>query len=76
MLLEVTGDLIDKHDRMPDLVGIEDIWRQAVAAPVPDTPVGVNAYTVHDVGTGNFSGSVSTERSALVKTSCTPVGIS
>src|SRR5271170_7359221 len=33
--LEVTGDVLDEHDGVPNLVGIEDVRRQRVAAPVP-----------------------------------------
>ena len=49
---------------MTDLVGVEDVGCQGVAAPVPGAPVGVDGYAGH--GTGKTSGSDSTERSAAV----------
>ena len=45
-------------------VGVEDIARQGVAAPVPGASSGVDGYAGHD--TGKTSGSDSTERSAAV----------
>ena len=63
--LEVTGDVLGEHDRVPDLVGIEDVRRQRVAAPVPFAAIRVDADTNH-VGTGNVNGSDSTDRSAAV----------
>jgi hypothetical protein len=62
---EVTGDVLDEHDRVPDLVGIEDVRRQRVAAPVPLAALRVDTDTTH-VGTGNVNGSDSTDRSAAV----------
>jgi hypothetical protein len=62
---EVTGDVLDEYDRVPDLVGIEDVRRQRVAAPVPLAALCVDADTTH-VRTGNVNGSDSTDRSAAV----------
>jgi hypothetical protein len=50
---------------VPDLVGIEDVRRQRVAAPVPLAALRVDTNTTH-VGTGNVNGSDSTDRSAAV----------
>ena len=62
---EVTGDVLDEHDRVPDLVGIEDVRRQRVAAPVPLAALRVDTNTTH-VATGKVNGSDSTDRSAAV----------
>lgn len=63
---EVTGDVLDEHDRVPHLVGIEDVRRQCVAAPVPLAALRVDTDVCHDVGTGKVNGSDSTDRSAAV----------
>ena len=62
---EVTGDVLDEHDGVPYLVGIEDVRRQRVAAPVPLAALRVDTDTTH-VGTGKVSGSDSTDLSAAV----------
>ena len=55
---------------MSDLVGIEDVGRQRVAASVPGAAVSVNEDAGHGfeagVDTGKISGSDSTDRSAAV----------
>ena len=51
---------------MPNLVGVEDIRRQGVATPVADAAICVDNPPSHDAGTGNVSGSDSTDRSAAV----------
>jgi len=51
---------------MPDLVGVEDIRRQGVATPVTDAAICVDSHPSHDTGTGNVSGSDSTDLSAAV----------
>jgi len=51
---------------MPNLVGVEDVRRQGVATPVPFTAICVDSHPRHDAGTGNVSGSDSTDRSAAV----------
>ena len=66
MLLEFTGDFPDEHYRVSDLVGIEDVGRQRVTAPVPGAAVSVDPDAGHSVGTGKISGSDSTDRSAAV----------
>jgi hypothetical protein len=68
---EVTGDVLDEHDRVPDLVGIEDVRRQRVAAPVAFTAIRVHTDTGH-LATGKVNGSDSTDRSAAVKVSSVP----
>ncbi len=62
----LTGDVFDKHDRVPDLVGVEDVRRQRVATPVTDAAICVYGHPGHDAGTGNVSGSDSTDLSAAV----------
>ena len=69
--LEVTGDVLDEHDRVPNLVGIKDVGRQCVAAPVPLAALCVDTDTTH-VGTGNVNGSNSTDLSAAVYVSSVP----
>ena len=64
--LVLTGDVFDKHDRMPNLVGVEDVRRQGVATPVADAAICVDFDARHDVATGKISGSDSTDRSAAV----------
>ncbi len=66
LLLQLAGDLLDAHDRVPNLVGVEDVGRQGVAAPVPEAAIQVDENLGHEVGTGNVSGSASTDRSAAV----------
>ncbi len=63
--LLLTGDVRDEHDGVPDLVGIEDVWRQRVAATVPFAAVCVDTDLRH-VGTGKVNGSDSTDLSAAV----------
>ena len=41
--LVLTGDVFDEHDRMANLVGVEDVRRQGVAAPVADAAICVDA---------------------------------
>ena len=50
---------------MSNVIGIEDVWRQCVAAPVPLAAVCVQTHTTH-LGTGNVNGSDSTDLSAAV----------
>ena len=50
---------------MPNLVSIEDIWRQCVAAAVPLAALRVHTDTGH-VATGKVNGSDSTDLSAAV----------
>ncbi len=68
--LELTGDVVDAHDRMSNLVGIKDVRRQRVAAPVPLAAVCVDTDTRHGfetaLATGNVNGSDSTDRNAAV----------
>ena len=73
--LELAGDGLDAHDRVPNLVGIKDVRRQRVAAPVSLAAVCVDTNTAH-VGTGKVNGSDSTDRSAAVKVSSVPSLIS
>jgi hypothetical protein len=70
--LLLTGDVFDKHDRVPNLVGVEDVRRQGVATPVADAAICVDSHPGHDAGTGNVSGSDSTDRSAAVKVNSVP----
>ena len=42
MLFEFTGDFGDAHYRMSDLVGVEDVGRQRVAAAVPGAAVSID----------------------------------
>jgi hypothetical protein len=63
--LELTRDVLDEHDRVPNLVGIKDVRRQRVAAPVPFAALCVQTHTTH-LGTGNVNGSDSTDLSAAV----------
>ena len=62
----LTGDVLNKHDRMPNLVGVEDVRRQGVATPVADAASCVDSHPSHDAGTGNVNGSDSTDLSAAV----------
>ncbi len=62
--LEFTRDFLDEHDGVADLVGIEDVGRQGVAAPVAGAAVSVDEDAGH--GTGKVSGSDSTDLSAAV----------
>ena len=66
MLLEFTGDFPEEHYRVSDLVGVEDVGRERVAASVPGAAVSVDPDAGHSVGTGKISGSDSTDRSAAV----------
>jgi hypothetical protein len=61
MLLEFAGDVLDEDDRVSDLIGVEDVGRQGVAAPVTGATVSVDADTSHDIVTANVSGSDSTD---------------
>ena len=74
MLLLIFGDFGDAHDRMSDLVGIEDVGCQPVAGSVPNTAIRIDAS--HRAGTGNVKGSASTERSAAVYLDSVPGAIS
>ncbi len=74
MLLELARDIVRENDRVPDLVSVEDVGRQCVAAPVSGADIGVDRDARHDVE--NLSGSDSTERSALVYLSSVPGTIS
>jgi hypothetical protein len=56
---------------MPNLVGIKDLRRQCVAAPVPLAAICVDTDTTH-VATGKVSGSDSTDLSAAVYVSSVP----
>src|ERR1700678_3817862 len=64
--LVLTGDLVDTHDRMPELIGVKDFWRQGVAAPMTNAAVCVDTDADHGMGAGNTNGSDSTDRSAAV----------
>ena len=64
--LEVARDVLDAHDAVADLVGVEDVGRQGVAAPVAGAKVWVNPDAGHGWETGKTSGSDSTDRSAAV----------
>ena len=57
---------------MPDLVGVEDFWRQAVAAAVADAALRVQFDACHGVSTGKINGSDSTDRSAAVYVNWVP----
>jgi hypothetical protein len=61
---ELTGDVLGEQDRMSDLVGVNDFWRQGVAAPVTDAAICVDNNPSH--GAEKISGSDSTDRSAAV----------
>ena len=63
--LELTGDVLDENDGMPNLVGVKDVRCQRVAAPVPLATVCVDTDTSH-WGTGKVNGSDSTDLSAAV----------
>ena len=76
MLGELAGDVVDKHLGVPNLVGVENVGRQRVAAPVPGAAIRVDSDLAHGVATGNVSGSASTERRPVVYLSWTPGGIS
>ena len=64
--LEFTGDVLDEHDGVAEFVGVEDVGRQGVAAPMAGATVSVDGDAGHVAGTGNVSGSDSTDRSAAV----------
>jgi hypothetical protein len=64
--LQVTGDVLDQHDGVPDVVGIEDVRRQGVAAPVSLAAICVDADASHELATGKVNGSDSTDLSAAV----------
>jgi hypothetical protein len=68
--LEFTGDFFDEHDGVAHVVGIEDVGRQGVAAPVAGAAVGVDGDSGHGFetgeATGKVSGSDSTDRNAAV----------
>lgn len=66
LLLELAGDLRDAHDAVPDLIGVEDVGRQGVAASMPYAAICVDENPDHGVDTGNVSGRDSTDRSAAV----------
>jgi hypothetical protein len=51
---------------MPDVVGVKNIRRQGVTAPVTDAAIYVDIDVSHDVSTGNVNGSDSTDRNAAV----------
>jgi hypothetical protein len=57
---------------MPNLVGVKDGRCQCVATPVADAAICVDSHPTHDAGTGNVSGSDSTDRSAAVKANSVP----
>ena len=76
VLLEFTGDVCDAHYRVSDLVGIENVGRERVAASMPGAALSVDGDAGHCFTTGNVSGSDSTDRSAAVYVSCVPGGIS
>ena len=63
--LELAGDGLDAHDRVPNLVGVKDVRCQRVAAPVPFAAVCVDTDTAH-VATGKVNCSDSTDLSAAV----------
>jgi len=71
LTVDAAFDFTDEHDGVADLVGVEDVGRQAVTAPVAGAAVGVDRDVGHD-GTGNIRGSDSTDRSAAVKVSWVP----
>src|SRR5258708_36231032 len=62
MLLPFTGDFLDQHDRVSDLVGIEDVRCQRVTAAVAGTAVRVDRDATHRAATPNVSGSAATDR--------------
>lgn len=64
--LQFTRHFLDEHDRMPDVVGIENFRRQGVTAPVADAAIHVHLDACHDTATGKVSGSDSTDRKAAV----------
>ena len=64
--LEVTRDVLDEHDAVADLVGVEDVGPQGVTAPVAGAEVSVDPDVGHGRGTGKISGNDSTDRSAAV----------
>jgi hypothetical protein len=61
---EFTREVRDAYDGMADLISIEDVGRQAVAASMAGAQVVVDRDAAHD--TGKISGSDSTDRSAAV----------
>jgi hypothetical protein len=66
MIFLLTGDFCDANDRVPDLVGVEDVRRQRITAPVPDTALGVDPDASHRTFTRKVSGNASTDRSPRV----------
>ncbi len=71
--LEFAGDLLRNHDAVAEFVGVENVRRQAVAAPMAGTAVGVDGDSRHGYETGSepgdtgkISGSDSTDLSAAV----------
>ena len=64
--LEFTRDFFGDHDRIPDIVGIENFRRQGVTAPVTDAAIRVHLDVCHGTATGKVSGSDSTDRKAAV----------
>lgn len=72
LLLELAGDLRYAHDAVPDLVGVEDVGRQRIAASMPYAAICVDGDAGHGVGPGKVSGSVSTDRNPRVYLSSTP----
>jgi len=57
---------------MPNLVGVEDVRRQRVAAPVADAAICIDVDVTHDAATGKTSGSDSTDLSAAVYVNSVP----
>ena len=55
--LKICGQALDKHDRVANLIGIEDVRRQGVAAPVAGAAVGVDDDAGHEAVTGKTRGS-------------------
>jgi hypothetical protein len=68
--LEVTRDLVDEHDAVAHVVGVEDVGPQGVAAAVTGAAFGVDGDAGHD--TEKVRGSDSTDRNAAVYVSCVP----
>jgi hypothetical protein len=69
--LVLTGDVFDKHDRMPNLVGVKDFRCQRIAAPMPFAPICIDGDAGH-VCNGKVNGSDTTDRSAAVKANSVP----
>ena len=63
--LKFAGDVLDQNDRVPDVVGVENVRRQRVTAPVSFAALCIDTDASH-VATGKVRGSDSTERSPAV----------